>query len=182
MQIDRTEIERANEYEYLEQTIAMENQTQKDVSIRIKAEWSGFFRKHKEILLDRYLPISQQRKAFSQCFSSATAYRWQTWFVTMAGTFETSQRGTESKILNIKLQERIRYTTTRQRSWVTDMVEMSQKRKWIRHIAWMNDSRWTKRSTEWQVNSVRPVGRPTHRWRDDTVVHQGAAWTRTAKY
>ena len=41
----------------------------------------------------------------------------------------------------------------------------------------MKDSRWTIRSTEWQIMGVRSVGRPKHRWRDDIVSQQGAVWT-----
>ena len=57
----------------------------------------------------------------------------------------------------------------------------STKWKWTGHITRMKDNRWTIRSTEWQTEGVRSVGRPTHRWRDDIVGQQGAVWTRTAK-
>ena len=49
------------------------------------------------------------------------------------------------------------------------------------HIAQMKDNRWTIRSTEWQIEGVRSVGRPKRCWRDDIVGQQGAVWTRTAK-
>ena len=39
----------------------------------------------------------------------------------------------------------------------------------------MKDNRWIIRSTEWQTEGVRSVGRPKRRWRDDVV------GTRTAK-
>ena len=45
----------------------------------------------------------------------------------------------------------------------------------------MKDNRWTVRSTEWQTEGVRSVGRPKRRWRDEIVGQQGAVWTRTAK-
>ena len=43
------------------------------------------------------------------------------------------------------------------------------------------DNRRTIRSTEWQIEGVRSVGRPKGRCRDDIVRQQGAVWTRTAK-
>ena len=45
----------------------------------------------------------------------------------------------------------------------------------------MKDNRWTIRSTEWQIEGERSVGRPKRRWRDDNVGQQGAVWTRIAK-
>ena len=40
MQIDGTEVEKVMTYKYLRQTIAMENRTKQEVSMRIKAGWS----------------------------------------------------------------------------------------------------------------------------------------------
>ena len=66
IQINGTEIEKVTNYKYLGQTIAMENSTKQEVSIRIKAGWS-VFGKYREIFLDRYLPMSLKRKVFNQC-------------------------------------------------------------------------------------------------------------------
>ena len=71
----------------------------------------------------------------------------------------------------------------RQRTRVTDIVQYVTNMKWKRagHIARMKDNRATIRSTHWQIKSVRSVGRPKRRWRDDIVGQQGAVWTRIAK-
>ena len=42
IQINGTETEKVTNYNYLGQTIAMENSTKQEVSIRTKAEWSVF--------------------------------------------------------------------------------------------------------------------------------------------
>ena len=57
IQINVTEIEKMTNYEYLGQTIAMEQ----EVSIRITAGWS-VFGKYREIFLVRYLAVSLKRK------------------------------------------------------------------------------------------------------------------------
>ena len=59
--------------------------------------------------------------------------------------------------------------------------DTNTKMKWAGHIAQMKDNRWTIRSTEWQTEGVRSVGRPKRRWRDDIVGRQGGVWTRIAK-
>ena len=89
----------------------------------------------------------------------------------------------ERRMLNVKLKDGIRNTAIRQRTRVTDIVQYvtNTKWKWAGHITRMKDNRWTIRSTEWQTEGVRSVGRPKRRWRDDIVGQQGAVWTRTAK-
>ena len=64
IQIKGTEIEKVTNYKYLGQTIAMENSTKREVSIRIKAGWS-VFGKYIEIFIDRRLPMSLKRKVFN---------------------------------------------------------------------------------------------------------------------
>ena len=112
-------------------------------------------------------------------------YGCQTWSLTKASVkkLETSQRAMERRMLNVKLKDRIRNTTIRQRTRVTDIVQYvtNTKWKWAGHIVRMKDNRWTIRSTEWHTEGVRSVGRPKRRWRDDIVGQQGAVWTRIAK-
>ena len=60
IQINGTETE-VTKYKYLGQTTAMENRTKQEVSIRIKAGWS-VFGKHREIFLDKHLPMSLKKK------------------------------------------------------------------------------------------------------------------------
>ena len=87
------------------------------------------------------------------------------------------------KMLNVKLKDRIRNTIIRQRTRVTDIVQIAinAKRKWAEHIVRMKDNRWTIRSKEGQIKGLSTVGRPKRRWRDDIVGQQEAVWTRIAK-
>ena len=158
IQMKGTEIEK-----YLGQNIAMENSTKQEDSIRTKAGWS-VFGKYRETFLDKHLPMSLKRKVFNQCVLPAITYRCQTWSLTKAlvKKLETSQRAMERRLLNVKLEDRIRNTTIRQRTRVADIVQYvtNTKRKWAGHIAQMKDNRWTIRSTEWQTEGVRSAGRP----------------------
>ena len=141
--------------------------------------------KFREIFQDRHLPIDRKRKVFNQCILPATTYGCQTWSLTKAVVkiLERIQRAMGRKMLNVKLKDRIRNTTIRQRTRMTGIVQYvtNTKLKWAGHIARMKDKTWTIRSTEWQIKGLRSVGRPKRRWRDDIVGQQGAVWTRTAK-
>ena len=76
--IDRVDIEKVAAYKYLKQAITMENRTRQEVSIGIKAEWN-VLGKCRELFLDRHLPMSLNRKVFSQCILPAMTYGCQTW-------------------------------------------------------------------------------------------------------
>ena len=184
IQINGSEIEKVTNYKYQGQTIAMENSTKQEVSIRIKAGWS-VFGKYREIFLNRHLPMSLKRKVFNQCVLPAIPYGCQTWSLTKAlvEKLETSQRAMERRMLIVKLEDRIRNTTIRQRTRVTDIVQYvtNTKWKWAGRIARMKDNRWTIRSTEWKTEGVRSAGRSKRRWRDDIVGQQGAVWMRIAE-
>ena len=184
IQINGTEIEKVTNYKYLGQTIAMENSTKQEVSIRIKAGWS-VCGKYREIFLDRHLPMSLKRKVFNQCVLPAITYGCQTWSLTKAlvKKLETSQRAMKRRMLIVKLKDRIPNTIIRQRTSLTDIVQYltNTKWKWAGHIARMKDNRCTIRSTQWQAEGVRSVRRPKRRWRDDIVGQQVAVWTRIAK-
>ena len=89
----------------------------------------------------------------------------------------------ERRMLNVKLKDRIRNTTIRQRTRVTDVVQYvtNTKWKWAGHIARMKDNRWTISSTDWQTEGVRSIGRPKRRWRDDIVGQQRSGMDEDSK-
>ena len=124
IQMNGTEIETVTNYKHLGQTIAMENSTKREVSIRIKAGWS-VFGKYREIFLDRHLPMSLERKVFNQFVLPAMTYGCQTWSLTKAlvKKLETSQRAMERRMLNVKLKDRICNTVIRQSIGVKDTVQ-----------------------------------------------------------
>ena len=103
-------------------------------------------------------------------------YGYQTWSLTKALIKKTRNkpRAMERRMLNVKLKDRIRKTTIRQRTRVTDIVQYvtNTKCKWAGHIARMKGNRWTIGSTEWQTEGVRSVARPTRHWRDNIVGQQ----------
>ena len=83
IQIDGIEMEKVNKYTYLGQTMAMENRTKQEVSVSVKANWC-VVGKHREIFLDRNLPMGLKRKVFNQCVLPAMTYGCWTWSLTKA--------------------------------------------------------------------------------------------------
>ena len=89
--------------------------------------------------------MSLIRKVLNQCVLPAMTYGYQTWSLTEVSVkkLETSQQAMERRMLNVKLKDRIRNTTIRQRTKVTDIVQYvtNTKWKWAGHIARMKDNR-----------------------------------------
>ena len=185
IKIEGIEIEKVDQYKYLGQTIVMEDRTANEIQLRIKAGWSVFGR-YREIFQDKELPMCLKRKVFNQCINPTLTYGCQTWTLTkdLVQKIEVCQRKMERKILGIKQIEKTPNKTIREKTGISDTLEVITKTrwKWAGHVARMNDNRWTVRCTEWQVrNGKRSRGRPRRRWRDDLQQWQGATWSRAAK-
>ncbi|KAJ4428424.1 hypothetical protein ANN_24461 [Periplaneta americana] len=86
------------------------------------------------------------------------------------------QRKMESKVLQLRLQDRIRNTDIRIRSCMQDAVRLALRLKWEwgGHVSRMDCSRWTYASTMWDPRIGK---RSRRRPRRET----GAQWTRTAR-
>ena len=71
------------------------------------------------------------KKGLHQCVLPGITYRCRTWSLTkeLPKKPETSQRVMERKMLNVKLKDRIRITTIRQRTRVTNIVKYGTNAK-----------------------------------------------------
>ena len=83
--------------------------------------------------------MSLKIKVCNQCVLPAMTYGCQIWSLTKAlvKKLETIQRAMEIRMLSVNLKDRIRSTTIRQRTRVTDTVQYvtNTKWKWAGHIA-----------------------------------------------
>ena len=86
-----------------------------------------------------HLTMSLKRKVFNQCVLPTMTYGSNTCSLTKAlvKKREASQRALKRNMLNVKLKDRIRNATMRQRTGVTDIVQYvtNTKWKWAGHIA-----------------------------------------------
>ena len=109
------------------------------------------------------------------------------WSLTKATTqrLRTAQRAMARKMLKArqKWKDKIRFREIRAKTNIKDKVKFAAKQKWKRagHVARLNDSRWTKRITDWQTRyGKRSRGRQVKRWRDDIVQMKGITLGRDA--
>ena len=127
-----------------------------------------------------------KRKVFNQCITPTLTYGRQTWTLTkeLVHKIEICQKKMERKILGIKQIDKIPNKTIREKTEISDILEIITKTKWewAGHVACMKDNRWTVRCfTELQVrNGKRTRGRPRRTWCDHQQ-WQGTTWSSPAK-
>lgn len=177
------EIKYVNEYTYLGQNICFANQTLNEVERRIKKAWSKYWSlKH---VFKAKLPLTLKKKAMDSCVLPTLLYGCQTWVLSRAiiKKLQVTQRAMERSMLNIKLRDRHRNTSIRQRTKIIDAARQAcqLKWRWAGHAARCSDGRWTERIIHWYPRGAdRPRGRPRRRWRDDIEEVAGSTWTRSA--
>ena len=183
--IENHQIEKVDKYKYLGQTLTMDNNTEEEILTRIKAGWRNFGI-HKELLIDKTIPMSLRRRVFDQCVLTTIVYAAETWITTqeMEQKLITTQRAMERKMLHLSLKDKVRHTSIRKKTRVKDIIEKikESKWKWAGHLSRTTDNRWTKRLTEWQPRTgKRRRGRQKRRWRDDITSYMGTTWPRIAQ-
>ena len=88
------------------------------------------FGKTKKILKDRQHPIALQKKVMDQCVLPTMTYGRQTWSINkqLTNKLDTAQRAMESKMLGLKLQDKIPGSQIRKRTKIIDIIEYTLKK------------------------------------------------------
>lgn len=118
------------------------------------------------------IPQDIKKSLFDSSVVSTLIYAGQTLPQTQSSLnkIRTAQRSMERSLLKIRLNDRIRSESIRNRTNFADAGEKIMKMKWdwYGHIARQEGNRWTKLLTEWTpIDNKRQKGRPKKRWRDD---------------
>lgn len=87
-------------------------------------------------------------------------------------------------MLGIRLRDRQRNDSIRNRTKVKDVIERVAELKWTwaGHVARQSHDRWAKRVLSWRPRTTkRSVGRPPKRWTDGIVQTAGKNWQNRAQ-
>ena len=174
VEVDGQEIHYVDEYIYLGQLVSFENRQEKEIDRRIDNAWKSYW--SMKTLMKKDLPISLKQKLIDMCILPVLTYGAQTWSVTESQKFRLGvcQRAMERSILGVKRSDRIRNTTLRSNTGITDVGKKAARLKWdwAGHVSRMQNDRWAKVSTQWvPADGRRRRGRPKKRWRDDLDAH-----------
>ncbi|KAM3964822.1 activating signal cointegrator 1 complex subunit 1 [Aphomia sociella] len=162
-------------------TLGFENQTA-EAERRIAQAWA-IFGANKQTLRGKipYLKV----KVFEWCVMPVLTYGTETMTLTQkSAEFRVAQRGMERAMIGITLRDRRRNEWILNKTRVKDVMAVIAKKKWTwaRHIARMDESRWTRRVLEWRPRAAtRGRGRPPQRWVDDIRRHGGRDWMSRAQ-
>ena len=175
IQIEGNTIEEVSEYKYLGQIVSTNEGLDIELAARIRAAWSCFGR-HREIFMDKEMPMCLKRKVFEQCVIPSLTYGCETWplKIETIQKMRSTQRAMERKIIGVSLLDKINHNIIREQTKFKDVVRhiLKMKWSWAGHIGRMTDNRWTKKCTRWSPSGKRRRGRPRLRWADDLKRYQ----------
>jgi Reverse transcriptase (RNA-dependent DNA polymerase) len=184
MKISQEQIEIVDHYKYLGQTININRDPRIEINCRIKAAWGSFI-KH-NLILTSNLPLCLKKKIMDTCILPALTYGSETWTLTkdLENKLKITERNMERRILGIKLIDKVRNSTIREKTKIIDVIKRTKESKWswAGHIARRMDDRWSKALTDWQVyQGKRQRGRPKTRWMDEIIKYAGRQWMTKAQ-
>ena len=178
------ELEVVHEYTYLGSIMSFEDKTEKEVNGRRKKAWKNFWALKQVYKSD--LETRSEIRIFETCTMPTLIYGVQTWALTksQAKKLQTTQRIMERSIMGIKKSERIPSTHIRKLTKTDDVTYVVRKMKarYAGHVARQDNSRWSKKVTEWTpYDEKRGRGRPITRWRDELDRELGVLWPRATQ-
>ncbi|KAJ4443607.1 hypothetical protein ANN_05281 [Periplaneta americana] len=137
-------------------------------------------------LTNHYTRIKLKFEVLKTCVIPVKLYGCQVWSLTeqQKNLLRVCQRKMERKVLQLRLQDRIRNTDIRRRIGMQDAILLAQrlKWKWGRHVSRMDCSRGTYALTIWNPHIAKSEiaeRRPRRRWSDAFWRENGAQGTRT---
>lgn len=172
------------EYTYLGQTIAIEDQTTKEINTRIAAGWKKYW-SLKEIMKNKSYSLTIKRKTFNTCILPCLIYGCETWALSKfhRDKLQSCQRAMERSMMNIRKLDKINNKTIRTKTKVTDILTKidEQKWRWAGHTMRNINEKWSKVITNWYPrDGKRKKGRPAKRWEDEIRLTAGPYWRRAA--
>jgi len=179
--INDEEVEYVEEFIYLGQIISFRNRQDKEISRRILNAWKGFW-KLKDFLVTKRFPMHLKTKIFNMCILPILSYGSETWSLTNKNKkrLSTTQHSMERRVLGIRLKDKVRIETIREKTEFIDIIQFTgtRKWKWAGHVIRREDQRWTTETTNWRPrDGKRNRGRQFTRWRDEL----GKGWERLAR-
>jgi len=180
--IDGHKVEKLDKFVYLGQEVNTKGDFSGEVSRRIQLSWAAF-NKFRSTFTSK-LPLCLKRKLFNQCILPVMTYGCQAWVLTKAQLrrLQVTQRKMERIMLGITLLDKMRNTSIRNKTKITDVAAFSKKLKWefAGRIA-RKTGNWTSAILNWTPDGKRKQGRPRPRWEDEILKMAGENWKTTAQ-
>jgi len=159
---------------YLGQEINAKEDFSGEISKRIQLSWAAFT-KFRTIFTSK-LPLCLKKKLFNQCILPVMTYGCQTWVLRKAQfhRLQVTQRKMERIMLGITLLDKVRNTSIRDKTKITDVAAFCKKLKWefAGQIA-RGPGNWTTDLLNWTPEGKRGRGRPRPGWEDEIIKKTG---------
>jgi hypothetical protein len=182
VEIEGETIKEVDKFVYLGQEINAKGDFNGEISRRIQLSWAAF-NKFRNLFISR-LPLCLKKKLFNQCILPVMTYGCQTWVLTKAQLrrLQVTQRKMERLMLGVTLLDKIRNSSIRKKTKITDVAVYCKALKW--DFAWKvanSDEKWAADILNWKPDGKRGRGRPRPRWEDEIVKAAGENWKQLAE-
>ncbi|MBV8233323.1 MAG: hypothetical protein JO329_25390 [Planctomycetaceae bacterium] len=166
-----TNLEVVEEFCYLGDMLDVEGGVDRAVEKRIAVGWNKFH-EMKGIITKRGISLKLKGRLYDSCVRSCMLYASETWAMKVCHErdFERAERRMLRWMCGVRLTDRVRTEELYRRLGIEEIgTKLRRGRlRWYGHVERMNDNCWQKRCRIWEVEGVRPSGRPKKTW-EDTV-------------
>jgi len=135
----------------------------------IRIGWNKF-RQLVPLLINKDISLKVRVKLYSSCVWSSMLHGSETWPIGKEN--EVALQQAEMRMVRwmcgVKLQDRILSKGLRERLGLVDIISVLQQNRlwWCGHVLRKEDNHWVKKCMEYEVEGVRPRGRPKKIWRE----------------
>ena len=137
------------------------------VEARIRIGWNKF-RQLVPLLTSRDISFIRIGRLHSCCVRSSMLHGSETWPVRKENevALQCAEMRMVRRICNVKVKDSVLSKELRERLGIDDIILILQQNRlqWYGHVLQKEDTDWSKKSMEYEVEGSRPGGRPKRTW------------------
>ena len=172
----QTQFERVNEFTYLGTQINAQNKSSEEIRKRIQAGNRCYYA-NKKLLSNKLSNYNSRIQIYKTIIRHTVTYGCETWVLTASDENQLLRKiygptQNPDGTWRIKTNDELRH---RMKQDIIKFIK-SQKLRRTPHVMRMENTRTTRKITEWTPYKTRPAGRPRLRWMDQVEDRQ--EWNR----
>jgi len=162
-------LELVDKFCYIGNMLSVDGDADAAVEARIRIGWNKF-RQLVPLLTNKDISLIMRGRVYSSCVRSSMLHGSETWPVRKENVVALQRA--EMRIIRwmcgIKLKDRFPSKELRERLGIDDvaLVLRQYKLRWYGHVLQKEDDDWVKKCMEYEVEGLRPRGRPKRTWRE----------------
>jgi len=156
-------LELVDKFCYIGDMLSVDGDADAAVEARIRIGWNKF-RQLVPLVTNKDVSLIMRRRLYSSCVRSSMLHGSETWPVRKENVVALQR--TEMRMVKwmcgVKLKNRLPSKELRERLSIDDIALVLQQNRlrWYGHVLRKDDDDWVKKCMEYEVEGLRPRGRP----------------------